>query len=174
MTQIKSRYDDRVIFEKDCDSLKVCVEAAVVAIAYLWDADLRGAYLRGAYLRNANLRGANLRGADLRDANLRDAYLRNANLRGADLRDANLGGAEGIIDGGQDRRDYQFLGGLFEGALRIYAGRRSFSLTEARAHWAKRHDDIPALKAECIARVDLIAAIAEANGWALEKKDEAA
>jgi hypothetical protein len=72
-------------------------------LAYLINADLRGADLGGAHLRSAWLRGADLSGAilsgadlsgaDLSDADLRGAILRDANLRGAILRDANLRGA---------------------------------------------------------------------------------
>ena len=58
--QIKSRYDDRVLYELECDSIKECVVSAVKS-----DADLRGANLYGADLRGADLGGANLRGAYL-------------------------------------------------------------------------------------------------------------
>jgi len=83
------------------------------AIAFLLQADLRGADLSGLDLREANLRsadlslanladarliaanliGANLRDANLCNANLRDVSLGAADLRGADLREANLRGA---------------------------------------------------------------------------------
>jgi len=62
--------------------------------ANLGGANLRGANLRGANLGGANLGGANLRGANLGGANLRDANLGDANLGDADLGDANLGGAD--------------------------------------------------------------------------------
>ncbi len=61
--EIKHQLTARVLFEKECDSLKICVEAAVKS--------------------RADLRGANLGGADLRRADLGGAYLRGANLRGA-------------------------------------------------------------------------------------------
>jgi hypothetical protein len=84
--QIKSRFTGKILFEKDADSMRLCVEAAVESKANLRDADLRG----------ADLRRADLRGADLWDADLRDADLRGADLRRADLRGANLRGADGI------------------------------------------------------------------------------
>jgi hypothetical protein len=87
--EIKHRFTGSVLFSLECDSWKVCVEAAVKS-----GANLRGANLSDANLRGANLSGANLRDAYLRGANLSDANLSGANLRGADLRDANLRGAD--------------------------------------------------------------------------------
>ncbi len=102
--QIKSRYDDRVLYELECESIKECVESAVKGGANLGGADLGGAnlrganlggaYLGGAYLGGAYLGGANLRGADLRGAYLRGAYLGGAYLGGANLGGANLRGAD--------------------------------------------------------------------------------
>lgn len=96
--EIKSRRDGTVRFSLETTSLKLCVEAAVKARAYLGGADLGGAYLGDANLSvadlgGANLRGTNLRGANLRGANLGGAYLRGAYLDGANLSDAYLGGA---------------------------------------------------------------------------------
>ena len=51
--EIKSRWDGSVLFSLECGSLKLCVEAAVKANAYLAGADLAGAYLAGAYLADA-------------------------------------------------------------------------------------------------------------------------
>ena len=68
--QIKHRFTMKVLFEKNCESLKVCVEAAVKS----------GANLPGAYLSGANLPGANLY-----RAYLYRAYLSRANLSGAYL-----------------------------------------------------------------------------------------
>ena len=111
--------------------------------ANLRDADLRGANLGGADLRDANLWGANLGGADLRGANLGGANLRDANLRDADLRDANLWGADLggarvlavaslLIDGWSTtlwHTDHGYL---------IQAGCHTFTLDEAKAHYANR------------------------------------
>ena len=63
--QIKSRYDDRVLYELECESIKECVESAVKGGANLGGANLYGADLGGAYLGGAYLRGADLSGADL-------------------------------------------------------------------------------------------------------------
>ena len=92
--EIKSRFTGSVLFGLEADSLRLCVEAAVKARAYLGGAYLRAADLRGAYLRGADLRGADLRGANLRGADLRAADLRGADLRGAYLRDADLGSVD--------------------------------------------------------------------------------
>src|SRR5579872_7397616 len=95
--EIQSRWDNRVLFSVEAETLAKAVEAAIEGGADLSSANLRGAYLGGAYLRGAylggaDLRGANLRGAYLGGADLRGAYLRGANLGGADLSSADLGG----------------------------------------------------------------------------------
>ena len=91
LVEIKSRYNKKILFSTESESVKSAVVSAIRAGAdlggaYLRGADLRGADLRGAYLRGAYLGGADLRGAELRGADLRGAYLRGAYLRGADLR----------------------------------------------------------------------------------------
>ena len=103
--QIKSRWDESVLFECDVPDdmasglrTRHALEKAVAAKTYLSGANLSGAnlcgaYLYGANLSDANLSGANLSGANLSDANLRGANLRGANLRGAYLSDAYLSGA---------------------------------------------------------------------------------
>ena len=50
--QIKSRFNDAVLFEHDCEgnSVRLTLELAIKS-----GADLSGAYLRGAYLRGATL-----------------------------------------------------------------------------------------------------------------------
>lgn len=63
--QIKS-FVGTVLFEHECETIKECVEKAI----------LSGATLSGADLPDANLYGANLYGADLRGANLYGAVLR--------------------------------------------------------------------------------------------------
>lgn len=86
--QIKSRWTGSVLFEyeKENNTIKDTLIAAVKS----------GAYLRGAYLRDADLSGADIYGADLRGADLRGAYLSGANLRDANLRGADLRGAKEI------------------------------------------------------------------------------
>jgi hypothetical protein len=106
--EIKSRFSKRVLFTAETESMKLCVEAAVKARAYLARANLTGAdltgadltdaylaraNLTGAYLADADLTGANLADANLTGANLTDAYLADANLTGANLADANLADA---------------------------------------------------------------------------------
>ena len=91
--EIKSRFDQSVLFSVEVGSLKLAVEAAVKQRANLIGANLRGANLIGANLRGADLYGANLIGADLRGANLIGAVLRGANLSSANLSSANLIGA---------------------------------------------------------------------------------
>jgi len=87
--KILHKITGNVLFEMECESLKVCVEAAVSKCA-----DLRRVNLRGADLPGANLYGANLQGADLYGADLQGANLYGADLRGADLCEANLQGAD--------------------------------------------------------------------------------
>jgi len=93
--EIKSWITGNVIFslEKEENSIKITLEAAVKSGANLGGANLVDANLGGANLLGANLGDANLGGANLKDANLRGASLWDANLRGANLRGANLGGA---------------------------------------------------------------------------------
>jgi len=121
--EIKHRWDNSVLFSLECESLKLCVEAAIssradlsranLSGADLSDADLSGADLSGAYLSDAdlsradlsranlsraylsraNLSRADLSRANLSRANLSDAYLSRANLSGADLSRANLSDA---------------------------------------------------------------------------------
>jgi len=117
--QIKHKLNDSILFELECGSLKLAIEAAVksganLRNAYLYGAnlygsDLSGADLSGAYLYNVNLGDANLHGANLRDAylggsDLRNANLSNANLSNAYLYDANLYGA--YLDGAYLRGAY--------------------------------------------------------------------
>ena len=52
--QITARITGAVLFEIECGSLKLCVEAAVKTGAYLTGAYLTGAYLSGAYLSGAD------------------------------------------------------------------------------------------------------------------------
>ena len=86
--EIKSRFAGSVLFALECDSLKLCLEAAVEK-----GADLTGADLTGADLTGADLKGADLTGADLKGAYLKGAYLTGAFLKGAlHLKDAVVDG----------------------------------------------------------------------------------
>jgi hypothetical protein len=96
---IKSRFDERVLYECEAESMpEVLQNAGKVGAnlrgANLSDADLSDADLRGADLSDADLSGANLRGANLSDADLSGADLRGADLSDADLSDADLSGAD--------------------------------------------------------------------------------
>ena len=46
--QIKSQFSAKILFELDCNSLKICIEKAIGGGAGLHGADLRGADLYGA------------------------------------------------------------------------------------------------------------------------------
>jgi len=182
--EIKSHYDASVLFSLECNSLKLCVEAAVRSHANLYganldganldganlgSADLRGANLDGANLRGANLRGANLGSADLRGANLDGAILRGANLdganlggadlRGANLRGANLGARKvsslGVVTAG-DPDNWSALGFEDDETKDIHCcvGCRSFTLAAGRAYWAGKID-----RREVLAALDYIEAV---------------
>ena len=84
------RFEAKVLFECEADSLKIAVELAVKQKANLSRADLSWANLSRADLSGADLRGADLRGADLSGADLSGADLRGADLSRADLSWANL------------------------------------------------------------------------------------
>src|SRR5579859_3936054 len=92
--QIKNRWDEKVIFETDAETIGGAVAAAIASTADLYGANLRSANLRSADLRSADLRSANLYGANLRSADLCSADLRSVDLRSADLYGADLYGAD--------------------------------------------------------------------------------
>ena len=56
--EIKHRFTGAALFSLECDSLKLCVQAALESKANLRDANLSGADLRDADLRGADLSGA--------------------------------------------------------------------------------------------------------------------
>ena len=99
--QIKNRYTDEVILEKEVESMKEDLEGA----------NLEYANLKGANLEYANLKGANLKGANLEDANLEGANLECANLEGANLKVKN---SEGCVVN-FTRREYQQARDFIEG-----------------------------------------------------------
>ena len=92
--EIKSKWNEKVIFKAEAKTFKEVIESAVKSGADLFGANLFGADLFGANLSGANLSGANLSGADLFGANLSGADLFGANLSGANLSGANLSGAD--------------------------------------------------------------------------------
>ena len=81
---------------------------------------------------------------------------------------ANLGGAY-LIDAGQDRRGYRFVGVKQEAGYMIHAGCRWYTTKEAKAHWNHAHDNDEPLKSEILAKLRLIAATAKARGWNMRK-----
>ncbi len=83
--EIKHRYSGAVLFELECGSMRLCVEAAVKSRANLSRANLYGANLSRANLSRADLSGADLYGADLSGADLSRANLSRANLSRANL-----------------------------------------------------------------------------------------
>ena len=93
--QIKSRVNDTVLFEHDCEnnSVRLTMELARKAEADLSGASLSEADLLWANLSRANLFGANLSGANLSGADLSGASLSEADLSRANLSEANLFGA---------------------------------------------------------------------------------
>jgi uncharacterized protein YjbI with pentapeptide repeats len=97
-----------------------------------------------AWMRREGGSRADLRGADLEGADLGGAYLRGADLEGA-----------GVIDCGQRSDGYQFFIHLTakDGPMLI-AGCRYFTLSEARAHWAKSRPEGTRLGDESRALLD--------------------
>ena len=121
--KIKSRFTDKVIFEKDVESMRQLVEAAVAA---------------GVSLLYANLSYADLRGADLRGADLGNADLSNANLRGGDLRGADLGGLILLARATRSDGHEYFAWSSILGGMVIKAGCRTWigedAIEQAREH----------------------------------------
>ena len=154
--QITARITGAVLFEIECGSLKLCVEAAVKTGANLTGANLAGADLTGANLARAYLAGANLTGA-----NLAGAYLAGANLAGANLADAYLAGADQIIALGQPN-GYWAHAALSDGGIRLHVGchRGDMTLAEGRAYWAGKDN-----RREVMAALDYIEAVAKIRGW---------
>ena len=154
--QITARITGAVLFEIECGSLKLCVEAAVKTGAYLTGAYLTGAYLSGAYLTGADLSGANLSGADLSGAYLSGAYLTGAYLSGA-----YLSGADDIIAVGQPNGYWTFAWRSGD-TIRLHVGchRGDMTLAEGRAYWAGKDN-----RREVMAALDYIEAVAKIRGW---------
>ena len=129
--EIKNRFRGTVQFTAEIDCKDDASTFVKIGLAVKW------AFKSGAYLRGADLRGADLRGADLGGADLRGADLRGADLRGADLGGADLGG-QWIIQGGTRSDGYLFmLTNLAGEGVRVKAGCRNFSISDAEAHWMR-------------------------------------
>jgi len=149
------------------DLSRANLSGANLSRANLSGANLSGADLSRADLSRANLSGANLSHADLSRANLSGANLSGADLSGADLSGAdlsraNLSGAD-LVDGGQRSDGWRFVGWVKDNVLQIRAGCRSFSVTEARAHWLATRAGTP-LGDETTAILDHIEAVARIRG----------
>jgi uncharacterized protein YjbI with pentapeptide repeats len=172
--EIKRRITGNPLFALECDSMKMCVAAAVKSGAYLSvadlsDADLSDANLRGAdlsdadlsdaYLSDANLRGANLRGADLSDAYLRGADLSDADLSDANLRGADLRGAYHVVNLGQPNGWFAFAW-IKEQTVMVQVGCQSFTLAQGREYWAGKDN-----RREVMAALDYAEKIAQIRGW---------
>ncbi len=126
--EIKHKITGNVLFSLECDSFKLCVEAANLSGVDLDGADFSGADLRGINLDEAILDGVNFRSADLDGADFSGAELSEADFRGANLDDVDFSGAElrGVnfrsadLDGadfsGADFRGANFRGANFRGA----------------------------------------------------------
>ena len=113
--EIKHRWSGAVLFTGRFGSMRLCVEAAIVAKTYL----------RGANLSSADLSGANLSSADLSSANLSSADLSSGvKATAAPARRATR------ADG------YEFVLWPTDQGWRIAAGCRFFSMDEAAVHWA--------------------------------------
>ena len=116
--EIKSWFDESVLFSIETDSWKLAVEAAVKSRANLSCADLSRADLPGANLSGANLFRADLSDSDLSTADLSRAHLSRANLYCADLSRADLSGANlsGANLSGEilDKTPLQILGTTWE------------------------------------------------------------
>ena len=174
--EIKNRFTGELQFtakikcnDDSALSLKIglAVKWAVKTGADLNRADLSGANLIGADLSGADLSGANLSRANLSRANLScanlsGAYLNRADLSCAYLNRANLIGAD-LIDGGQRSDGYRFVGWIKASVLQIRAGCRSFTIEQARAHWAATRAGTP-LGDETTAILDHIEAVAAIRG----------
>jgi uncharacterized protein YjbI with pentapeptide repeats len=145
--EIKCRFSGSILFshEAENNSIKLTLEAAVLARANLARANLDGANLGGA-----NLGGANLDGAYLARAYLARANLDGANLDGAYLARANLGGGEVLIGerpviqiGPIGSRSAYFVAYLTDKGLRLRAGCFFGDLSKFEAKLDAEHGDGP-------------------------------
>jgi len=150
--EIKHRFTGSILFSLECESMKVCVKAAVER-----GTNLGGAFLSGTNLGGAFLSGTNLGGADLSGADLSGAFLSGADLSGAFLSGADLGSGL-LIDAGQDSRGYRFWAWQHEGVTVYRAGCREWrDYDDALAHYDDGYAS-DGCREECILRLSLLRA----------------
>ena len=92
--EIKNRWNGSVLFSMECDSFRVCVEAAVKSGVNLSGSNLSYSNLSGSNLSYSNLSYSNLSGSDLSYSNLSYSNLRGSDLSGSDLSDSDLSGSD--------------------------------------------------------------------------------
>ena len=174
--QITARFTGSVLFEHEAENntMKLTLEAAISAGAYLAGANLAGANLDGANLAGANLAGANLDGANLAGANLDGAYLARANLAGANLDDkSELQGDRPILQIGPiGSRCAYFIAYLTNKGLRLRAGCFFGTRDEFEQKLSDEHDSNNHAK-EYRAALAMIDAHAEIWTPNLEEKEAA-
>jgi hypothetical protein len=112
--EIKHRISGAVIFSLECESMMLCVEAAVKS-------------------------GASLDGAILIDASLDGAILIDASLEGAILEGASLDGASQVNDLGQPN-GWNAFAWVKDNQVMVQVGCRSFTLADGRAYWTGKEN----------------------------------
>jgi len=153
--ETKSWYDGKILFSLECESMRICLQAAVKSGANLSGADLSGANLSRADLSGANLSRADLSGADLSGANLSRANLSRANSA------AQLGQP----DGWNAWTYYDEKKGI----QIVRVGCKEFAIKEGRAYWKGKDN-----RREVMAALDYAEAIGKVRGWAAKKIKAAA
>ena len=146
--EIKHRFTGAVLFSLDCESLKICVEAAVSQKVSLRDSNLRG----------SDLSGSDLSGSDLIYSDLSGSDLRGSNLRGSNLSYSNLAHQLGHPNGWH-AWTYVSKGG----EQRVQVGCKNLTLAEGRAYWSGKEN-----RREVLAALDYAEAIGRLRGWAQE------
>ena len=169
--QITARFTGLVLFEHEAENntMKLTLEAAISAGAYLARANLDGANLAGAYLARANLACANFACANLARVNLVGA-----NLDGANLSDkSELQGDRPILQIGPiGSRCAYFVAYLTNNGLRLHAGCFFGTRDEFEKKLQDEHDNNDHAK-EYRAALAMIDAHAEIWTPKLEEKEAA-